>query len=189
MDTSDYEVRRVRADEWRELREIRLEMLKDTPIAFGERYEDARAKAEQDWRDRTEKSARSTRTAMFVAIGEGGRFVGTAGVFTKAESQSPARSQPQPQPGCPAELDMIIYSVYVTPAHRGGRRGVASLLLDGVIRWSREVAGAREITLSVHETNDRAHAFYQRYGFVDTGGLIPYVLDESASLVEMRYEG
>jgi ribosomal protein S18 acetylase RimI-like enzyme len=189
MDTSDYEVRRVRTDEWRELREIRLEMLKDTPIAFGERYEDACAKPEPEWRDRTERSAQSTRTAMFVAIDGNGQFVGTAGVFAKAEPQSPAQPQPQSQPDCPAQLDMIIYSVYVTPAHRGAHRGVASLLLDGVIRWSREVAGAREITLSVHETNDRAHAFYQRYGFVDTGGLIPYVLDESASLIEMRYEG
>ena len=188
MDHSGYEVRRVRADEWRQLREIRLEALKDTPIGFGERYEDACVKPEQDWRDRAEKSAQSAQTAMFVAIDESGQFVGMTGVFTKPEPESLSQSAAAAHPAVVVN-NMVIYSVYVTPAHRGAHRGVASLLFDAVIRWSREVAGAREIMLSVHEKNDRAHAFYQRYGFVDTGELIPFVLDESASLLEMRYEG
>ena len=38
---STYEVRRLRADDWRQLREIRLEALKDTPIGFAELYVDA----------------------------------------------------------------------------------------------------------------------------------------------------
>jgi ribosomal protein S18 acetylase RimI-like enzyme len=84
---------------------------------------------------------------------------------------------------------VIIYGVYVTPEHRGARRDVATLLFDAVISWSREVGKAQEITLSAHERNDRALAFYRRYGFVDTGGRIPYDLDESASIIELRYEG
>ena len=177
---SAYEVRRFRADEWRQLRAIRLEALKDTPIGFGERYEDAAAKSEEEWRDRAVNVAGSTQSVLFGAIDGDGRFVGLAGAFPKPP---PDESQPLEQ------LEYVIYSVYVTPDHRGAQRGVASLLFDAVIAWAREVGGADVVTLSVHERNDRAHAFYRRYGFVDTGATMPYVLDESASLIVMRYEG
>lgn len=177
METGDrgYEVRRVRADEWKQLREIRLEALKDTPIGFSERWEKARAKPDEVWRERAERGAESADTAIFVAIDERGDLVGTAGVFTKS--------------GDPENKIMVIYSVYVMPAHRGARRGVASLLFGSAIRWAREVAGAQVITLGVHEHNDRALAFYLRHGFVDTGERTPYDLDETVSIIEMRYEG
>jgi ribosomal protein S18 acetylase RimI-like enzyme len=173
---SAYEVRRFRADEWRQLREIRLEALKDTPIGFGEWHEDAAAKPDEEWQDRAVRVAESTQSALFGAIDEDGRFVGIAGAFPKPPSDG---SQP---------LEYVVYSVYVTPDRRGSRHGVASLLFDVVIAWAREV-GADIVTLSVHERNDRAHAFYRRYGFVDTGETMSYVLDESASLIVMRYEG
>jgi ribosomal protein S18 acetylase RimI-like enzyme len=174
---SAYEVRGFRAEEWRQLREIRLEALKDTPIGFGEWYEDAAAKPDEEWRDRAAKVAESTQSALFGAIDGDGRFVGIAGAFPKPPSDE---SQP---------LEYVVYSVYVTPDHRGSQRGVASLLFDAVIAWAREVGGADIVTLSVHERNERAHAFYRRYGFVDTGETMPYILDESASLIVMRYEG
>ena len=41
----------------------------------------------------------------------------------------------------------------------------------------------------MHERNERAHAFYRRYGFADTGVRTPYNLDETALLIEMRFEG
>jgi ribosomal protein S18 acetylase RimI-like enzyme len=186
---TDYQVRRVRADEWRQLREIRLESLQDTPIGFGEWYADAAAKPDEDWQERAVKAAESTETALFGALDEDGRFVGIAGVFPRSR----ADWAPGAGSGAPADASgpsvYVIYSVYVTPDHRGPKRGVVSLLFDTVIAWAREVAGADVITLSVHERNDRAHAFYRRYGFVDTGETMSYILDPSASLLEMRYEG
>lgn len=177
MDGTGYQVRRVRADEWRHLRDIRLEALKDTPIGFGERYEDALAKSDDDWRERARRDAEAARTALFAAFDAAGRIVGTTGCYTKADS-APANGR-----------ELVIYGVYVTPDHRGTRLGVASLLFEAVISWAREVGGADVITLSVHERNERAHAFYRRYGFVDTGERTPYNLDETALLVEMRYRG
>ncbi len=172
---SAYEVRRFRADEWQGFREIRLEALKDTPIGFGERYEDALAKPDEVWRERTRRAAQAPDSALFAALDQTGRPVGTAGAFTKAESSLTEGKE------------LVIYGVYVSPEHRGPRLGVASLLFDAVIKWAREDGGADVVTLSVHERNDRAHAFYRRYGFADTGETEPYMLDETASLIWMRY--
>ncbi|MBS2963151.1 GNAT family N-acetyltransferase [Actinocrinis puniceicyclus] len=173
----EYQVRRVHADEWRAFRQIRLEALSDTPIGFSERYEDARAKPDEVWRERARRSAEAPDSALFAAFDENGRIVGTAGAFTK------------PDGALTAGRELVVYGVYVTPAHRGPRFAVAPSLFDAVIRWARETAGAEVITLSVHERNERAHAFYRRYGFVDTGATTPYDLDETASLIEMRFEG
>lgn len=200
MESSDHrgwEVRRVRADEWRALRDIRLEALKDTPIGFGERYEDALAKPDDDWRERARRDAEAAHTALFAAFDPSGRIVGTTGTFTRAGSV------------LTDGRELVIYGVYVTPGQRGARRGVdqhgvdehsagrrgvdqpgvASLLFDAAITWAREAGGADVITLSVHERNERAHAFYRRYGFAETGVRTPYNLDETALLIEMRFEG
>lgn len=172
-----YLVRRLSAEDWREYKQIRLEALKDTPIGFGEWYEDAASKPDAEWVSQTRRAAEAEQSAIFAALDREGRFVGTAGVYTK----------PGPDPATGREL--VVFGVYVTPGHRGAGKGVAVLLFDTAIRWAREVGGARTVPLSVHEHNQRAHAFYRRYGFVDTGSTKPYVLDESASLIEMRYKG
>jgi ribosomal protein S18 acetylase RimI-like enzyme len=169
---SAYEVRRVRADEWPQYRELRLEALKDTPIGFGEWYEDAVEKPDEMWQERAKLAAEAPDTALFAAFTENGQPVGMAGAFPRVGS----------------DREMVIYGVYVSPSHRGPRLGVATLLFDAVIQWARET-GADAITLSVHAQNERAHAFYRRYGFVDTGETMPYNLDETVSLIWMRYHG
>ena len=183
---SAYEVRRLRAEEWRQFRDIRLEALQDTPIGFGEWYADAVGKPDEEWRERARRAAESSQSALFGAINGGGRFVGITGVFPKAQPESPAAES---QPDEPIPLVYVIYSVYVTPDHRGPKHGVAALLFDAVIAWAREFGGADVVTLLVHEDNARAHTFYRRYGFVDTGESEPYNLDEAKSLLELRYAG
>lgn len=181
-----YQVRRVAGQDWRPLRELRLEALKDTPIGFGERYDTAAGRPDSYWRDRTERDAHAAVTAKFAAIDEAdGAFVGTTGVFPAAHQPTGQSSRPD---GSIDEHEYVVYAVYVSPAHRGARLGVAAQLFDHAIAWARDAAGARSITLSVHERNQRAHAFYRRYGFVETGASMPYILDESARLIWMRLE-
>src|SRR5437016_1830540 len=109
-----YEVRRVRADEWREAREIRLEALKDTPIGFSEWYEDALALADGVWRERTQRTAESEAAALFVAAASDGRLVGSTGVFAPDA----------------AGREFMVYNVYVTPEYRGPGLGTANRLFD-----------------------------------------------------------
>ena len=60
-----------------------------------------------------------------------------------------------------------VVSVYVAPSHRA--TGLAGQMLDGVVAWARGEAGLDRLHLYVHEDNARAHAFYRRYGFTETG--------------------
>jgi ribosomal protein S18 acetylase RimI-like enzyme len=55
-----------------------------------------------------------------------------------------------------------IQSFFIQPAHRG--RGVAELLLDH-LRSAAQAAGALELRLYAHASNERALRVYRRYGF------------------------
>jgi ribosomal protein S18 acetylase RimI-like enzyme len=82
----------------------------------------------------------------------------------------------------PARVHLV--SVYVAPEHRGS--GLARRMVDEVCRWARDEAGADRVRLYVHEDNARARSFYRRYGFVETGGSMPYELDPAKLEIEME---
>ena len=58
-----------------------------------------------------------------------------------------------------------LHQLYVGEAAKGS--GVAAALIEWGIAWARERASI--LYLSVFTENDRAQAFYRRYGFVDVG--------------------
>lgn len=69
---------------------------------------------------------------------------------------------PPDQPGDDA---VELHQLYVAEAAKG--TGVAAALMDWGIEWAR--ARASILYLSVFIDNERAQAFYRRYGFVDVG--------------------
>lgn len=161
----DYEVRRVVPGDWPAYRELRLEALKDSPLAFVDQYDQAVERPDRYWQDRVGGAAGGTASCMFVAPA-GGRLVGTASCIV--------------EPG-----GAHVVGVYVTPAHRGA--GVAASLLTANVAWARTEARADRVRLFVLETNDRAAAFYRRIGFVRTGATMAYPPDPSYTEVEMEY--
>ncbi|GAA1823011.1 GNAT family N-acetyltransferase [Luedemannella flava] len=164
--TPDIRIRRIRADEWPQLRELRLEALKDTPTAFAERYDDAVRQPDEFWMGRAARGAASIEAATFVAVTHGA-FVG----MTVAILDGPVTS---------------LVGVYVSPPWRGRPRGVISALFDAAVGWAREADPARRVLLHVTEVNERAAAFYRRYGFVPTGVTVPYPLDPGITEIEME---
>jgi ribosomal protein S18 acetylase RimI-like enzyme len=168
----DHELRRIRADEWRQYRELRLEALKDSPLAFVEQYEESLAQPDRFWQDRVERSATGGASGTFVAV-HAGRFIAKASCFVEAEVTE--------------YVSAHIVGVYVTPQFRG--QAVAEALVNAVIRWAQEEACADRIRLFVMQSNDRAAAFYRRIGFVPTGATMAYPPNPTYTEHEMEYHG
>lgn len=168
----EFEVRRVVAGDWQAYRELRLEALKDSPLAFVEQYDDAAARPDQFWRERVEGAADGATSCTFVADA-GGRLVGKAGCFVETEGTGAVAAH--------------VVGVYVTPPYRG--TGAAESLLSATVAWAHTRAGATRVRLFVMETNERATAFYRRIGFVLTGGTMRYPPDPSYTEFEMEYLG
>lgn len=161
-----YRLHRVRAEDWPRYRELRLQMLKDTPQAYLETYREALEYADEEWEFRTTRAASAGNIGV-AALDADGTWVGAMNAFL-------------PEPGT-AKL----VGVWLHPDHRGSAGGAAAMMLDAIVRWARDDARAGRLTLLVHEANRRAVAFYRRHGFAPTGHTVPYPLDETSHELEM----
>lgn len=154
-------------NDWERVRALRIEMLRDTPIAFMETVESAEGNTEDVWRMRANRGS-TPDSAQFVAVNEAGTWVGTmSGFVDRVDTGGP-----------------LLVGVYVSPAFRGSKAGVTDALLDAVEDWARGLSDV--LTLHVHEDNDRAIAYYRRRGYEATGHTVPYNLDPSKNEIEMR---
>lgn len=62
--------------------------------------------------------------------------------------------------------EMHLLNLTVAPAWQG--RGHGRMMLDALVRHGR-LRNARSLWLEVRESNERARAIYERYGFVEVG--------------------
>jgi ribosomal protein S18 acetylase RimI-like enzyme len=169
-----YEVRRVEAAEWRDLRELRLLALKTDPEAFGDTHAKALARDDASWITWAARLASADDRAMCVALDETGNRIGLTGFFVpeSVPDGSPPRA--------------VVISVWVAPEHRGGgAEGPAALLADAVLELARASA-AEELVLEVADNNPRAIGFYRRTGWVETGRVRPGE-NHDGDYIEMWY--
>ncbi|MEU3704031.1 GNAT family N-acetyltransferase [Streptomyces anulatus] len=167
----DYVMRAARADEWPQVRQLRLDALKDpaAPVAFLESYEEAVAKPDAFWRERASAAAEDGggRVRQFVAESPEGVWVGSVTVLV----ESP---QDDVRFGEAAAVDQAhLVGVFVRPEVRG--TGVTDALFREAVAWAWSLSSPRleRVRLYVHEKNPRAAAFYRRFGFVPSGQRIP----------------
>lgn len=171
MTSADVTIRRTRELDWEEYRGLRLEMLADTPLAFGETLASAQRCGEAEWRMRSARGEASDRVLVAAIENSTGRWVGTMGGFVASG---------------PDVVGPLLVGVYVTPDFRGRSHGVAAAMLHEIEEWAAGVG--RMLHLHVHEDNARALAFYEREGYRKTGKTEPYVLDPRQRELEMVKE-
>ena len=137
-------VRAAAMEDWRVLRDIRLDALRDAPNAFGSTYAEQAASVEGDWRRRISRGG-----TFFAYIPEvnGTEPAGLVGGF-------------QEEPGT-----VELVSLWVRPQARG--LGVGEALVAAVIDWAR-ARNATSVHLWLTETNQHARMLYQRCGFSPT---------------------
>jgi GNAT superfamily N-acetyltransferase len=162
-----YTVRAIRPEEWRAMKELRLQALQDpvAHLAFLDVYEDAVARPDSYWQDRAAGAGEgATGARQFIAEGPDGGWVGTVTVLMEEAGT-------EDWAGFPVERRQgHVVGVYVRPEHRGC--GLTEVLFDEALRWAWEV-GAERVRLIVHEDNGRAQRFYRRVGFVPSGRTVP----------------
>lgn len=156
-----------RAADWERARDLRLEMLRDTPVAYLERLSDAERLDDDVWRERQSRHDGDPDAHAIALVDAEGTWVGQMRAFVDRFGDL---------------VSVWLAAVYLSPAHRGGPG--AGLMLRAIEDWTRE-RGHDELKLEVNDTNDRAIAFYRREGFELTGRTRPYPLDPSSRELEM----
>jgi ribosomal protein S18 acetylase RimI-like enzyme len=134
-------VRRLRPADWAQLRDARLAALAEAPYAFSSTLARERDFTEETWRSRTETSA-------IFAAWTGAVVAGMASALLAEDGR------------------WHVVGMWVDPQFRG--RGLADRLLSAACDFAC-AQGAAFVTLWVTEVNDRARAFYRRFGFAPTG--------------------
>lgn len=146
--------RLLTADDWRQLRALRLTALKDSPGAFLSTYEEQRDWTEPDWR------TEAARGVWLVRVADD-RPVGLLGATPESDI---------------AASDRYLSYLWVAPSHRG--RGVAQELVREMLARLR-AAEVERAWLWVLGENDSARRLYEELGFVSTGERQPLKKDPS----------
>ncbi len=153
-------VRRATSAEWFAVRAIRLEALADTPDAYGETLDTAQKISDDEWRNNLDNR-------FYVCAFVDDTAVGLA---SGGENDN--------FPGTE-----WLYGMYVTPTYRGS--AVAQQLVEAVVARARQ-RGADALYLQVTLSVERAVAFYQKLGFVETGECRQMERDATLELALMR---
>ena len=159
-------VHRVRPDEWREWRTLRLAALAEAPYAFGSTYARESEHDDEVWQQRTSRAAQSDEIALFVAVTDDGEWVACAGGLIDEDA--------------PGSVQVI--SVWTAPGQRGAR--LAEETTNAVLEWAKTTA-ALHVRLWVTEINDAARRLYERLGFTATGRRQPLPSDPSLTEIEL----
>ncbi|GHF19520.1 N-acetyltransferase [Streptomyces griseoluteus] len=173
-----YVVRAVRAEEWEEVKRLRLDALRDpvAHLAFLETYEVAAARPDAFWQER---AAQGSGVRQFIAEAPGGEWAGSVTVLLEeAGSEDWAGYAVERRQG-------HVVGVFVRPEHRGN--GLIQELLDAGLAWAWE-QGAERVRLFVHADNPRAQGAYLRAGFKPTGLVVSFSKNEDERELEFALD-
>jgi GNAT superfamily N-acetyltransferase len=176
----DHVIRPVRAEEWEQVRRLRLTALQDpvAHLAFMDTYERAVAQPDAHWQERTAGAAEGRTSRQFVAETTDGRWLGSVSVLVeRAGAETFFADVP------PVEQAHLV-GVFVRQEARG--TGVAQDLFRAAEEWAwRLEPPVERIRLFVHEDNGRAEAMYRKAGFAPSGHTVPAVHDASRAEREL----
>jgi ribosomal protein S18 acetylase RimI-like enzyme len=177
-----YLIRSITADEWPEVKQLRLLALQDpvAHLAFLDTYENALAKPDSYWKERAAWAARDSPTAQqIIAQSSDGTWVASVTVLIEEAGTVDWA-------GYPIERRQgHVVGVWVRPDHRG--IGMTERMFDHALEWAWHVRLDR-VRLMVNAENARAQGLYRKYGFVPTGRVIVLEATPGASELEFAVE-
>jgi len=137
------EIQRLEPSEGLRLKKLRIEALKDAPMAFATTLQEAQSLSDAQW------SSQLLNLETFFAIENGVDLGMVRGEPNNVDTDS-----------------AFLISMWVSPKSRGSGAGEA--LISAVIDWARK-AGFRRLELDVADDNAPAIALYERMNFRATG--------------------
>ncbi len=140
-------LRRVLPADWAAFRDIRLEMLRNEPTAFGSTYDEWAARSEADIRQWLSK-------IHVIGAIEAETILATAAFARQTRQTVQHRAE--------------VVAVYTRPTARG--QGLSAKLLAEVLRAAR-AEGVLQVELQVAAWNSRAIQLYEGLGFRSIGTL------------------
>ncbi len=140
------EIRGLPQSRWRDYRRLRLESLKQSPLAFGSALSEEAGFGEREWKRRM----KNTRFAM---VGE--EPIGMIVCSFNKEVKFRHIAE--------------IFSFYVRPRYRGS--GIGAALLQNAIRQAGDHGKIAKVRLYVNAQQRSALKMYERAGFVTVGKL------------------
>jgi ribosomal protein S18 acetylase RimI-like enzyme len=137
-------IARLAESRWQEYRNLRLEALKNDPLAYGSSYEEELPYQEAEWRRRMQN--------VLFALEDGA----PVGMIVCGRNNR-------------LKTGHIcgIYGVYINQDHRG--RGTGKKLMDAALEEIKKMPGVVKIELAVNPTQKAAARLYRKYGFKVTG--------------------
>lgn len=156
-------IRRVKKEDSKLLREIAIRMYSDSPDVFSETLEQAKQKTAEQWDCRAKWLADSPDAIGLIAYDDNqpcGFVMGLVGRFANGSMDFQYR-------------DIVtIAKTWVDTEYR--RKGIGKALTDTVKDWALE-KGIKLLELQVTENNEAAKSFYKHLGFTDTARREPLI--------------
>ena len=147
-----------------------VEMLEDSPLAFGESLAEAQARSEPEWSKIVEHMIRPGVATAFLATDA----LGPCG-FLCADAE-----YPEAPPNT-----VVISRVWVATRQRGS--GLGRRLMEAAQTWA-EGRHATLLALGVTEMNTQAMQFYEHLGYREIGMRIPWPPDPTKQIIILGRE-
>lgn len=144
-----FQIVKLRPDQWKLYRQIRLEALQTDPQAFGSRYEDMIQQPDSFWQGRLLDAQEGQKNWLLFARGS----AGLAGMIGAVTTEDPTVVK--------------IIAVYVRPDFRG--RGIGSLLMHAILVVVGKQKAFQKAVLGVNSVQTAAVGLYHRFGFEVVG--------------------
>jgi len=146
-------------------RSIRLQALKESPDSFGSTYADAIKREVQLWKEQLLSSVDGVLRNKQFAFSDK-VCIGIGALYRQKEAVSG---------------DIIM--MWISPKFRGSEAG--TLIVDNLLTWAVEI-GLTDVQLTVTDTNKRAMAFYEKFGFCPTGDIEDVDKDRGLRGIRMK---
>lgn len=136
--------------EWQEYKNLRLEALREDPLAFGASYAEALKRDDNHWQKRSHGPE-----GIILIARNNGKAIAMAGAYREEGEK----------------LSHIAYvwGVYVNAVYRG--QGIGRKLLENLFKEIDKIGGIEKINLNVNTTQQSAVRLYEKLGFQIVGTL------------------